>query len=312
MGCLKSTPVWWSSVHNLLANVVYFREESSNLIGICYSVLGYGPSLLILMMKTFVSGLRKPVAYYQTMQMPASNCSSWCNLARHTEVFKMIKKYSSYRCYRFYTAQMLTTSFWLWTPTSFSAKLNIFRSFNTLKHWYDIHSYNDHSLVNLSSHKITKPCSYCTSQERQVMFTSKIWIGGWGGGWISGIFTCNDLRMMGKNKKVSSEPQICGKEAPWKMAGLVRADRKATVTQVTTLYNRGKQKSISGHSKLRWLIYIGFHSCLRFTLVLRIKILYWGGVVYLPLCMAFEANCLLFCKPTVYSISTHLCPDVWK
>ncbi len=54
-----------------------------------------------------------------------------------------------------------------------------------------------------------------------------------------------------EKEKISSEQQFCG----WKWlvdargqrrkARLARADRKATVTQITTLYNQGMQKSIS-------------------------------------------------------------------
>lgn len=43
------------------------------------------------------------------------------------------------------------------------------------------------------------------------------------------------------------------------MARLVRADRRTAVTQVTTLYNCGKQKSTSERTtrrNLRWMCYI--------------------------------------------------------
>ena len=59
-----------------------------------------------------------------------------------------------------------------------------------------------------------------------------------------------------KKEKISSEQQFCGPKClvdargQRRMARLVRADRKATVTQITTRFNRGMQRSISEHTTL--------------------------------------------------------------
>ncbi|KAL1255673.1 hypothetical protein QQF64_013734, partial [Cirrhinus molitorella] len=45
-----------------------------------------------------------------------------------------------------------------------------------------------------------------------------------------------------------------------RMARLVRADRKATVTQITTRYNRGMQKSISERTTRQTLRRMGYSS----------------------------------------------------
>jgi len=44
---------------------------------------------------------------------------------------------------------------------------------------------------------------------------------------------------------ISSKWQLLGENAMFRMARLVRADRKATVTQITIRYSRGLQKRIS-------------------------------------------------------------------
>ncbi len=65
-----------------------------------------------------------------------------------------------------------------------------------------------------------------------------------------------DYREWSEKERISSGWQFCG----WKwlvdakvqrMARLDRADRRATVTQITTRYNRGVQKSIYEHTTHR-------------------------------------------------------------
>ncbi len=68
-------------------------------------------------------------------------------------------------------------------------------------------------------------------------------------------FTENDL----KKEKISSERQLCGWNALFDVRGqrrmnrLVRDDRKATVTQITTRYNQGMKNTISEHTTRRTL-----------------------------------------------------------
>ncbi len=67
-------------------------------------------------------------------------------------------------------------------------------------------------------------------------------------------------------EKISSKWQLCG----WKclvdvrgqrrMGGLVRDDRKATVTQITTRYNQGMQNIISEHTTRRTLKQMSYSS----------------------------------------------------
>ncbi len=58
-------------------------------------------------------------------------------------------------------------------------------------------------------------------------------------------------REWSKKEKISSERQLCGRKClvdvrgQRRMARLVRDDRKATVTQITTRYNQGMQNTIS-------------------------------------------------------------------
>ncbi len=69
-----------------------------------------------------------------------------------------------------------------------------------------------------------------------------------------------------KKEKISSERQLCG----WKclvdvrgqrrMARLVRVDRKATVTQITTRYNQCMQNTISEHTTRRTLKQMDYSS----------------------------------------------------
>ncbi len=73
-------------------------------------------------------------------------------------------------------------------------------------------------------------------------------------------------REWSEKEKISSERQLCG----WKclvdvrgqrrMGRLVRDDRKATVTQITTRYNQVMQNTISEHTTRRTLKQMGFSS----------------------------------------------------
>lgn len=56
--------------------------------------------------------------------------------------------------------------------------------------------------------------------------------------------------MLWKNKKwFCRSKKLVYERGDRRMARLVRADKKAMVTQITTLYNRGAQKTISKHTK---------------------------------------------------------------
>ncbi len=69
-----------------------------------------------------------------------------------------------------------------------------------------------------------------------------------------------------EKEKISSERQLCGRKClvdvrdQRRMGRLVRDDRKATVTQVTTRYNKGMQNTISEHTTRRTLKQMGFSS----------------------------------------------------
>ncbi len=71
---------------------------------------------------------------------------------------------------------------------------------------------------------------------------------------------------MVRKKKISSEWQLCGRKylvdirGQRRMGKLVRDYRKATVTQITTSYNQGMQKTISEHTTLRTLKQMGYSS----------------------------------------------------
>ncbi len=83
-------------------------------------------------------------------------------------------------------------------------------------------------------------------------------------------FSCTTIsrvyREWSEKEKISSEQQLCG----WKwlvdvrgqrrMARLVRDDRKATVTQITTHYNQDMQNTISEHTTHRTLKQMGSSS----------------------------------------------------
>ncbi len=66
-------------------------------------------------------------------------------------------------------------------------------------------------------------------------------------------------REWSEKEKIPSERQLCGREClvdvrgQRRMGRLVRDDRKATVTQITTHYNQGMQNTISEHTT-RWTL----------------------------------------------------------
>ncbi len=66
--------------------------------------------------------------------------------------------------------------------------------------------------------------------------------------------------------QISSERQLCGQKCLVDVRGqrrigrLVRDDRKATVTQITTRYNQGMQNTISEHTTRRTLKQMGYSS----------------------------------------------------
>ena len=72
--------------------------------------------------------------------------------------------------------------------------------------------------------------------------------------------------MVRKTKKTSSEQQFCGQKrlvnerGQRRRARLVKADRKVTVTQITTHYNSGMQKSISEYTTCQSAKWIGLKS----------------------------------------------------
>ncbi len=69
-----------------------------------------------------------------------------------------------------------------------------------------------------------------------------------------------------EKEKISSEQQLCGRRSlvdvrgQKRMARLVRDDRKATVTQITTRYNQGMQNTISERTTHRTLKQMGYSS----------------------------------------------------
>ncbi len=73
-------------------------------------------------------------------------------------------------------------------------------------------------------------------------------------------------REWSKKEKISSERQLCGRKClvdvrgQRRMARLVRDDRMATVTQITTRYNQGMQNTISEHTLRRALKRMGYSS----------------------------------------------------
>ncbi|KAG8571489.1 hypothetical protein GDO81_011667 [Engystomops pustulosus] len=73
-------------------------------------------------------------------------------------------------------------------------------------------------------------------------------------------------RKWSEKEKTSGERQFCGRKClvdargQRRMGRLVRADRKATVTQIATRYNQGRQKSISERTVPRTLRQMGYSS----------------------------------------------------
>ncbi len=73
-------------------------------------------------------------------------------------------------------------------------------------------------------------------------------------------------REWSEKEKISSERQLCGRKClvdvrgQRRMSRLVRDDRKTTVTQITTRYNQGMQKTISERTTLRTLNQMGYNS----------------------------------------------------
>ncbi len=73
-------------------------------------------------------------------------------------------------------------------------------------------------------------------------------------------------REWSEKEKISSERQLCGQKClvdvrgQRRMGRLVRNDRKATVTQITTHYNQGMQNTISEHTTRRTLKQMGYSS----------------------------------------------------
>ncbi len=69
-----------------------------------------------------------------------------------------------------------------------------------------------------------------------------------------------------KKEKISRERQLCGRKClvgvrgQRRMGRLVRDDRKATVTQITTRYNQGMQNTVSEHATRRTLKQMGYSS----------------------------------------------------
>ncbi len=108
------------------------------------------------------------------------------------------------------------------------------------------------------------------------------WLWTWNGCWcqtgLSEYFKTADLlgfshttisrvyRELSEKDKISSERQLCGRKCLVDIRGqriigrLVRDDRKATVTQITTRYNQGMQDTISECTTRRTLKQMGYSS----------------------------------------------------
>ncbi len=73
-------------------------------------------------------------------------------------------------------------------------------------------------------------------------------------------------REWSEQEKISSEQQLCGRKClvdvrgQKRMGRLVRDDRKATVTQITTRYNQGMQNTISERTTCQTLKQMGYSS----------------------------------------------------
>ncbi len=84
--------------------------------------------------------------------------------------------------------------------------------------------------------------------------------------WSSGIFMHNHLRVYregSEKEKISSEQRLCRQKCLVDVRGqrrmnrLVRDDRKAKLTQITTRYNQGMQNTISERTTRQTLKQIG-------------------------------------------------------
>ncbi len=83
-------------------------------------------------------------------------------------------------------------------------------------------------------------------------------------------FSCTTISMVyrewSEKEKISSERQLCGLKrlvdvkGQRRMGRLVRNDKMATVTQITTHYNQGMQNTISEHTTPQTLKQIGYSS----------------------------------------------------
>ncbi len=73
-------------------------------------------------------------------------------------------------------------------------------------------------------------------------------------------------REWSEKEKISSERQLCGRKClvdvrgQRRMGRLVRDDRKATLSQITTRYNKGMQNTISERTTRRTLKQMGYSS----------------------------------------------------
>ncbi len=94
------------------------------------------------------------------------------------------------------------------------------------------------------------------------------WSGYFKNCWSTGIFThiSRVYREWSEKEKISSERQLCGRKClvdvrgQRRMGSLVRDDRKATVTQITTRYNQGMLNIISECTTRRTLKQMGYSS----------------------------------------------------
>ncbi len=81
---------------------------------------------------------------------------------------------------------------------------------------------------------------------------------------ISSTTISRVYREWSEKEKISSERQLCGRKClvdvrgQRRMSRLVRDDRKATVTQITTRYNQGMQNTISELTTRRTLKQMGY------------------------------------------------------
>ncbi len=98
------------------------------------------------------------------------------------------------------------------------------------------------------------------------------WLWTWNGCWcqtgagFSRTTNSRVYREWSEKEKISSERQLCGRKCPVdvrdqrRMGRLVRDDRDATVTQITTRYNQGMQNTISERTTCQTLKQMGYSS----------------------------------------------------